>query len=524
MSLRPRKDDNRRRRAVARALLVLRHAVSEKAQSASERIHVARAYRILGDTAQAATWYRSAIEALSKHGDAVKALALAKEMEEVMPQEQRAFAGLADRFSTAGAAAAVASAAATAAPAGAAGLSGAALPREPTHRVAMPIFGVAHPIEPDLEDPKKVLDASELLKVHEAESIGASSEAPPVSTAAVPSLVPPDVLAELHSRGEIDLYDEQGQVLDRPDEITGEMEVGEDAIEVLEDSAEGSPADPEDVIGRLEGVPLFSDLDRGAFIELTRLVKLRTVGDRCLIFKEGEDANSFFLVAEGTVEVMRKLKKRDVVLRRFGANEPFGLFGLFAGKKRAANARAVGTASVLEIPASSLANVIRVHPKAKAALSRFFKQRLLENFLASSPIFEDLDGTARATLIAQFRQKRLTPGQAVVSVGEVFNGLFLVVAGRLNITKRLMGAREQELAQLDRGQFFGIVSALSGTPTNCSIRATEQAMLTYLPQKAFNDFIKDYPALRELPRRLSAEGMLVDKDVFVGDAGVPGLS
>ena len=52
----PRKDDNRRRRAVARALLVLRHAVGEKAEGAPDRIRVARAYRILGDTAQAATW------------------------------------------------------------------------------------------------------------------------------------------------------------------------------------------------------------------------------------------------------------------------------------------------------------------------------------------------------------------------------------------------------------------------------------------------------------------------------------
>jgi cAMP-dependent protein kinase regulator len=112
----------------------------------------------------------------------------------------------------------------------------------------------------------------------------------------------------------------------------------------------------------------------------------------------------------------------------------------------------------------------------------------------------------------------------VVSPGEVFNGLFLVIAGRLAITKRLMGAREDELALLERGQFFGVVSALSGTPCNCSIVAREPATLTFLPQRAFNDFVKDYPSLRELPRRLAAENLLVDKDVFVGDTGVPGLS
>ena len=35
--------------------------------------------------------------------------------------------------------------------------------------------------------------------------------------------------------------------------------------------------------------------------------------------------------------------------------------------------------------------------------------------------------------------------------------------------------------------------------------------------------MKDYPALRLLPQRLDQEGMLVEKDVFVGDLGIPGL-
>ncbi|MBI5549710.1 MAG: cyclic nucleotide-binding domain-containing protein [Deltaproteobacteria bacterium] len=495
MKLQTRKDDTRRRRAVARALLVLRRAMRERAETAGDRIRVARAYRILGDTAHAAGWYRSAVDELSQHGDAVKALALVKEMAEVMPQEQRAFADLADRFS-----------------------SGA---RDSSMRVAVPIFGVAHPLATEEAPPQRVLDASELLKVYEAETLGASTDAP--LSGSLPSLVPPDVLEELHQRGEIDLYDPAGQLVARHQEDEP-VEIGEEDIEILEDPSSGEAINPEEVIDQLEQVPLFSELDRDAFMELSRAVKLRTVGNHCLVFREGEQAESFFLVAEGRIEVMRRLRKKEIVLRSFDAGEPFGLFGLFAGKKRAANARAIGNASVLEIPAGALANVIRTHPKARVALSRFFRKRLLENFLASSPIFEDLDGVARGLLIAQFRQKHLKPGEPVVSPGVVFNGLFLVIAGQLVITKRIAGAREEELASLDRGQFFGIVSALSGNPCRCSVTALEDSTLTFLPQRAFNDFVKDYPALRELPRRLAAEGMLVDKDVFVGDAGIPGLS
>jgi CRP-like cAMP-binding protein len=475
---------------VARALLVLRRALRDRAETAGDRIRVARAYRVLGDTVRAAGWYRSAVDELSANGDAVKALALAKEMAEVAPQEQRAFAALADRFSSSG---------------------------RDAGRVAVPVIGIAQPLEAE-EDHGRVLDASELLRVYEAETLGASAEAP--LDGLLPSLVPPDVLEELHVRGEIDLYDPEGKLLVRPEDEA--IEVSEEDIELIEDAEH--EVDPEEVIEKLQQVPLFSDLDRDAFLELSRAVKLRTVGDRCYVFKEGEEANSFFLVAEGSLEVIRRLRKREVLLRRFGAGEPFGLFGLFAGKKRAGSARAVGNCSVLEIPAGALANVIRTHPKARVALSRFFKARLLENFLASSPIFEDLDVIARGLLIGQFRQKKLSAGDKVVSPGEVFNGLFLVVAGRLTITKRLVSAREEELAQLERGQFFGIVSALSGTPCRCNIAAVEETTLTYLPQRSFNDFVRDFPSLRELPRRLATEGMLVDKDVFVGDSGIPGLS
>ena len=60
-------------------------------------------------------------------------------------------------------------------------------------------------------------------------------------------------------------------------------------IEVLEGASatEEREIAPEEALHHLMDVPLFSDLDRGAFMELSRAVKLRTVGDGCLVFKEG---------------------------------------------------------------------------------------------------------------------------------------------------------------------------------------------------------------------------------------------
>lgn len=516
------KNQGRRRRAVAAALLTLRKAIRRRSDLATDRIKVARAYRVLGDTARAASWYRSAVDALAARGEPVKALALAKEMTEVIPQERRTFTDLAARFAS-------------------------AAPREESlrTRVARPVATPPEP--PGGMSPSRVLDATELLKVHEAEELGVSEQPLPEGTL-LPSLVPPDVLSELHDRGEIDLFDEEGKRLAHPDDeaveveafeefdeaeevhdfeelrVTGETEAVE--VEELEDHEVARLVDEEEVIDTLARVPLFSDLDRSAFVELAREVHLRTVPDREYVFREGEPASSFFLVAEGAFEVVRRLpgRKREIVLHQFRQGEAFGIFGLFAGQMRAASARAIGNAEVLEVPGAALSQVVSGHPAARNAVSRFYKERLLENFLASSPIFDSLDAVARGLLIGQFRERRFPSGARVVSPGEVFNGLFLVIDGELQVSKRLGAARDEILARLTKGQFFGVVSALSGTPCRVQIVATADTMLTLLPQRAFNEFVKDYPTLRLLPQRLSQEGLLVEKDVFVGGTGIPGLA
>ena len=534
------KDAAKVRQAVAEALLTLRQARKNRTVSAAERIKVARAYRVLGDTARAASWYRSAVDELSGQGEPVKALALAKEMTEVIPQERRTFDDLADRFALTSVretslrtkSLRVQAEAETARRE----FSGKTKvirppPDSAETRITRPVVDDKTARSPA---PEFILDAAELLKVHEMEELGVPNEPLPRGTF-LPSLVPPDVLQELHSRGEIELFDEEGVIIERPGAHEYEIaEIDDDEVEqldaVLEDDEDLESVervmDEEELIDSLARVPLFSDLDRKAFAELAREVKLRTINDRAYVFREGDPADSFFLVAEGALEVVRRIpnQKREIVLHQFHQGQAFGIFGLFAGQMRAASCRAIGSAEVIEISAGALAKVVQTHPGARNAISRFYKERLLENFLATSPIFDSLDAVARGLLIGQFKERRLATGEKVVSPGEVFNGLFLVITGELALTKRLGGARDETLAELGKGQFFGVVSALSGTPARCTIAATRESTITFLPQRAFNEFVKDYPALRLLPQRLLQEGMLVEKDIFVGSTGVPGLS
>jgi hypothetical protein len=55
------------------------------------------------------------------------------------------------------------------------------------------------------------------------------------------------------------------------------------------------------------------------------------------------------------------------------------------------------------------------------------------------------------------------------------------------------------------------------------IFAPDYATLSVLPHKDLNELLRDYPALRAMPARLPSVANQLDRDVFCGTTGVPGL-
>ena len=146
------------------------------------------------------------------------------------------------------------------------------------------------------------------------------------------------------------------------------------------------------------------------------------------LFREDGFASSFFVVLDGAVEVLRRADGREVALRHLERGEPVGLFGLFSGQRRAACARAIGDAMLLEIPGEALNAVLASHDTLRQRMVGLYEARLIEGFLGTSQLFADVDSIARARLIGRF-QERLSPGENLVIPGEV-SAAPVAIAGR----------------------------------------------------------------------------------------------
>ncbi len=299
------------------------------------------------------------------------------------------------------------------------------------------------------------------------------------------------------------------------------------AAEAGEERPELPPAAPSPLDPDLRAVPLFGELSAAACAELARSCHRRELASGEIVFYEGQPARSFFIVVEGDLQAVRARGRRSPVptpFRRVGPGELLGVFGLFAGRRRAATVRAASGAVLLEVPGTALARLVKRHASARIALRRFYQERLLTVFLASSPLFAEIPDAERPAVTARFTSVDVAAREILVSTGEVTNGLFLVMNGQVVLRRQPKGEKPTEIARLTRGQFFGHVSALVGTPTSVAAVAATPCSLALLSHRAFAELLRDQPELKQLPERLRAEGLLVARDVFVGDTGVPGLA
>ncbi|MFL5318311.1 MAG: cyclic nucleotide-binding domain-containing protein [Myxococcaceae bacterium] len=282
-------------------------------------------------------------------------------------------------------------------------------------------------------------------------------------------------------------------------------------------------ADHEIAREALGRVSLFANVKPEELDALAKLARQGSVNAHDYLFREGEDAQSFYVVLDGAVEVLRRGNGREVALRHIGRGEAIGLFGLYSGQKRAACVRAIGEASVLEIPSSAFNALVERDEDLRRRLFNVYKERLLEGFLGSSRLFTDVDSIARGMMIARFKERFLEGGQVLVHPGEVCNLMAVLVSGKLLLEEKSKSGQVATVYELLPGQFVALTSAFLGMPSRMKIHASEASTLLLLSQREWSELTRDYPALRSLSARLQAYANGLARDVFCGHTGVPGL-
>jgi CRP-like cAMP-binding protein len=241
-------------------------------------------------------------------------------------------------------------------------------------------------------------------------------------------------------------------------------------------------------------VPLFDDLPQDAFVALVnRLGYHRHVAGQ-LIIREGEPGRSFFIIVEGKVRVYKAgADGKEITLAHLGEGAFFGEMAMLSGAPRTANVVSEEETEILEVTDTVLRDLATKYPQVVNSLKNFYRQRLLNNVMAISPLFKDFDPTQRKALVEKFRMRQAAPGEKVIAEGKSTDGLYVVLHGVVDVT-----VEQRQVARLKEGEIFGEMSLLTRDPASATVTAQSNAILLRLPRDSFQELVVTHPQILEL--------------------------
>jgi CRP/FNR family transcriptional regulator, dissimilatory nitrate respiration regulator len=129
----------------------------------------------------------------------------------------------------------------------------------------------------------------------------------------------------------------------------------------------------------LSQTPLFNGLSQENLEKLNRIIVDKVHKKGSAIFNEGDDADGFYVVAEGRVKIYKvSLDGKEHILHIYGPGNPFGEVPMFSGQRFPANALALVKSRVLYFPRPAFVQLITENPSLSLNMLAVLSRRLRE--------------------------------------------------------------------------------------------------------------------------------------------------
>ena len=240
------------------------------------------------------------------------------------------------------------------------------------------------------------------------------------------------------------------------------------------------------------------------------------------VVKEGDATGDAYVIDSGRVRIQRRTPYGQYTLAVLGAGEIFGETSFVDRHARSGDVVTEVPSALLVIDAAAVAAAAESDQRLTLALywtfwkslsqklrrtnemlGRFFSQaggppqqppppakestgEFRVDMAAKRNLFQEqklaaMEITFLATLS---HERKLRPGQILFREGEPGDAMYVVLEGRMMISKFIPGAGEEALAFLERGDYFGEMALIDNQPRSADARAHEQgAVVLALPRE-----------------------------------------
>jgi len=280
--------------------------------------------------------------------------------------------------------------------------------------------------------------------------------------------------------------------VEAPDDAVDAEDISELELEDLEEVPLAEPRlIPAAAALALSRTPLFAGLSQDALESLVQKLTLVALGAGETLFREGDAGDALYVIVEGEVAVQAEGPPR-VEMARLGAGAFMGEVALMTDQPRSATVTAVTDAELLRIDRKTLSGVLATHGEVLAAVLRFVRDRLVDRWTRTSPLFRPFDESVRQQIAGRFKFLEIDSGAVLLRANQKPNGLYIVLAGKFSVQRD--GAH---VASVGPGELIGETALLSGTAFKSEVVAQGKSLALCLPASDFRELIMTHPHVLE---------------------------
>ncbi len=244
----------------------------------------------------------------------------------------------------------------------------------------------------------------------------------------------------------------------------------------------------------LKNVDLFKELNDADIDELSDNVKIKKVLSGESVIKQGEEGDSIFIILQGSVKIYYNDDIGKIIeLSYLTKGDFFGEMGFFGNKIRRASADSVDDSIIIELKKEQMDRLIKKHKNIEDTLIKFYKDRILDLIVATTPVFYPLDGNVRKELVKNFNLKKISSGKTIIKEGDASDAMYIIKSGNVKVVKD-----GKELAQLGPSDFFGEIGLITGQKRTADIIAETDVELMELKKEDVDTIVTKYPEVLDI--------------------------
>jgi cAMP-dependent protein kinase regulator len=261
--------------------------------------------------------------------------------------------------------------------------------------------------------------------------------------------------------------------------------------------------------------PLFSELNQQELNSLLGHLQVKRLQKGTPICREGEIGDSLFIIGRGEVVITKRMRDgKEVWVRNLREGDFFGEFGFFTDQKRHASVAAATDCEIFLISRSELEKMGKTHPHVMEVLQKFFKERVLDLFLALSPLFSSLTSLEREEVFKRFRLLKVPMKTLLFNEGDSPDALYMIKSGEVEIFARNRQGKKICLNTLKSGNLFGEISLLFNKPRMAFAKTTRPSELLQLTKEDLEVCLLQFPNLRSTLEGISSKRLVQTREIL----------